>query len=68
MLLQQKYNKNYGQEDQYRAKIWLKNLKKANEHNAKYEKGEVTWKMAINEFSDKTEDEFKQTHHGIRMD
>lgn len=33
--------------------IFLKNKKRIDEHNAKFEKGEVTYKMNLNNFADK---------------
>ncbi|XP_049821369.1 cathepsin L-like proteinase [Aethina tumida] len=56
-----KHNKSYGaEEEQTRFKIFQESLKKVAEHNAKYEKGEVTFSMAINHMSDLTTEEMKQ--------
>ena len=52
-----KYHKfYYGEEDAFRMKIWLKNLKKVEKHN--YEKHSYT--MGTNKFSDWTEEEFNK--------
>lgn len=65
MYLQSKHNKNYsGDEEPKRKEIFQQNLQKIKEHNKKYEAGEVTFLMGVNQFSDLTEEEFKNTYTG----
>ncbi|KAG5867085.1 hypothetical protein JTB14_026116 [Gonioctena quinquepunctata] len=56
------HNKNYenGDEEASRRAIFEDNLKKIEEHNKKYDAGEVTWKMGINKFTDLTPEEMKK--------
>uniref|UniRef100_A0A1B6FW15 Cathepsin propeptide inhibitor domain-containing protein n=1 Tax=Cuerna arida TaxID=1464854 RepID=A0A1B6FW15_9HEMI len=62
-----KYNKVYAtpEEELKRRDIFLKNLKYVREHNEKYKRGEVSFEVGINEFSDMTNDEFNATHTGL---
>ncbi|KAL7736302.1 hypothetical protein ACLKA6_014780 [Drosophila palustris] len=54
-----KFEKSYdGEEDQKRRAIFEKSKAKIEEHNKKYDNGEVTWKMGINHLADLTEEEF----------
>ncbi|XP_034479523.1 protein CTLA-2-alpha [Drosophila innubila] len=54
-----KFEKSYdGEEDQMRRAIFAKSKAKIEEHNKKYDNGEVTWKMGINHLADLTEEEF----------
>lgn len=61
-----KFEKSYAdeEEDQHRKAIYFENAKTVEEHNKKFENGEVTWSMGINQFSDLTKIEFKQRHTG----
>lgn len=61
-----KFEKSYeGQdEEQQRKATYFENVKTMEEHNQKFEKGEVTWSMGINQFSDLTKEEFKNRHTG----
>ncbi|XP_072379839.1 cathepsin L-like proteinase [Diabrotica undecimpunctata] len=46
-------------EDAFRFEVFQKYLQKIEEHNARYEKGEVTWFMKVDRFSDWTEGEIR---------
>ncbi|XP_055856033.1 digestive cysteine proteinase 1-like [Episyrphus balteatus] len=48
------YNKNYPDpaEDLRHHDIYCEKLAAIEEHNAKYQKGEVTWEMGVNQFTD----------------
>ncbi|XP_065222098.1 uncharacterized protein LOC135846757 [Planococcus citri] len=46
------------EEEERRMKIYLDNEKKIAEHNERFEKGEETYEMGINKFSDLTDQEF----------
>merc|ERR1712055_934266 len=52
------YGKKYSslEEELHRMKIFQSNLKKIDDHNAT---SDVTWTMAVNQFADLTEEEFK---------
>ncbi|XP_037806105.1 protein CTLA-2-beta [Lucilia sericata] len=53
-----KFNKKYADdEDKMRRDIFVKSKVKIEEHNKKYENGDVSYKMAINHLSDCTADE-----------
>ncbi|EDW60556.1 protein CTLA-2-beta [Drosophila virilis] len=53
------HKKNYaGDEEQMRRSLYEKAKAKVEEHNKKFESGEVTWKMGINNMSDFTPDEY----------
>ncbi|RZB40822.1 cathepsin L [Asbolus verrucosus] len=45
-------------EEAKKLKVFQDNLAAIEEHNAKYEKGEVTYKKSINQFGDLTKEEF----------
>ncbi|XP_060520092.1 procathepsin L-like [Cylas formicarius] len=54
-----KHGKSYSLlENELRFQIFQENLNKIEEHNALYEKGEVSWKMGLNQFADLTAEEF----------
>ncbi|CAH1972534.1 unnamed protein product [Acanthoscelides obtectus] len=55
------------EEEQRRFKIFQNTLKTIEEHNKKYEAGEVTWQMGINQFADVTEEEMKKFHTGLLL-
>uniref|UniRef100_A0A6P7GJ74 Cathepsin L1-like n=1 Tax=Diabrotica virgifera virgifera TaxID=50390 RepID=A0A6P7GJ74_DIAVI len=55
-----KFNRHYGaKENEFRFKIFQKNLRDIEEHNAKYEKGEEQWTKGVNKFSDWTEEQLQ---------
>ncbi|XP_057652600.1 cathepsin L-like [Diorhabda carinulata] len=56
-----RYNKNYesSSEESVRFAIFNENVKRVNEHNAKYAAGKTTYTLAINEFADLTKEEFR---------
>ncbi|XP_050514055.1 cathepsin L-like proteinase [Diabrotica virgifera virgifera] len=56
-----KHSKNYNtfREEQIRFQVFSSNLLKIAEHNARYEKGEETYFMAVNRFADLTSEEYE---------
>ncbi|KAJ8665128.1 hypothetical protein QAD02_006790 [Eretmocerus hayati] len=54
-------------EEQLRMNIFVENHKKVAAHNAKYEKGLVTYKLAINKFSDMLPEEFAVKYTGAKF-
>lgn len=66
--LQMKYHKKYQNEteEKIHIEIFLKNKHKIEEHNEKHANGSVTFKMALNKFSDLTPDELKAQLNGIK--
>lgn len=61
-ISQSKYSKAYKDhaEEVHRLNIFVNNLEFISEHNQRYESGEVSYRMAINKFSDLTAQEFLQ--------
>lgn len=59
----QKHDKVYKSavEDRRRMKIYFESKKLVQAHNAKYENGQVTFKMGLNRFADWTNEEYKIT-------
>lgn len=57
------YKKKYERlgEGKFRLKIFSENLKKISKHNAKYERGEVSFKLGMNQFGDMMMAEFSDT-------
>lgn len=53
-FFQKNYDKTYSSvaEELKRAKIYLQNVKLVNEHNKRYENGEVGFSLAVNKFAD----------------
>lgn len=52
------YKRNFtATEEAERFEIFKRQVKEVEEHNKKFEKGEVSWTMGINQFSDRKEDE-----------
>lgn len=59
-IFKSQHGKTYNDdEDAKRFEIFKDNLKMIAEHNAKYEKGEVTYTMGINQFADMLPEERK---------
>lgn len=50
------------EEDAKRFEIFKVNLQRIVEHNDKFSRGEVTFTMGINQFTDKTPEEFRRYH------
>lgn len=59
--LQNIYQKSYedGDDDNARAKIFIYNREKIDRHNARFERGEVTYRMGVNKFTDMVADEIR---------
>nr|ABW24657.1 cathepsin L [Fasciola hepatica] len=54
------YNKEYnGADDEHRLNIWEQNVKHIEEHNLRHDRGLVTYKLGLNQFTDLTFEEFK---------
>lgn len=60
-LFQNEHKKNYetDKEDKERFEIFKATVQKIIEHNAKFDKGEVTFSMGLNHFADMHPEEFK---------
>ncbi|KAJ8665127.1 hypothetical protein QAD02_006789 [Eretmocerus hayati] len=54
-------------EEQLRMNIFMENYKMIAEHNAKYEKGLVTYELGINQFSDMLPEEFSEKYTGFKV-
>ncbi|XP_050518139.1 digestive cysteine proteinase 1-like [Diabrotica virgifera virgifera] len=55
------HNKEYTDEEEpRRLEIFKENLQKIEEHNKKFEAGEVTYQMGVNKFADLTSEEMSQ--------
>ncbi|XP_056633311.1 uncharacterized protein LOC130442924 [Diorhabda sublineata] len=55
------FSRQYGlKEEKVRFQIFINNLRKIEEHNAKYDKGEVSYYMRVNKFADWTKEEFSE--------
>nr|XP_023021655.1 crustapain-like [Leptinotarsa decemlineata] len=65
-----KFNKVYNtpEEEVRRFEIFKDNLNHVREHQKKYDAGEVTYSLGINDFSDLTTEEFKIRYTGLRTD
>lgn len=63
-----KYKKHYNNkaEQDSRMEIFVKNKQMIAEHNAKYEKGLVSYKLELNEYGDMPHREFVSTLNGFR--
>ena len=58
------FGRSYGTFDDHMGKFdaFKVNYRSVKKHNSKFEKGEVTWKKAINQFSDMTQEEFEDMY------
>nr|AYV99597.1 venom polypeptide [Dolopus genitalis] len=58
------YKRQYpnAEEEAYRRGIFTIAMENIRDHNKKFDKGEVTWKMGVNNFTDLTQNEFASTH------
>ncbi|XP_065204943.1 procathepsin L-like [Planococcus citri] len=58
------FNKMYesAEHDQKRMKIYMHNLERIAKHNEHYDKGEVTYKLGVNQFVDMTSEEFEKLY------
>ncbi|KAL3882312.1 hypothetical protein ACJMK2_028670 [Sinanodonta woodiana] len=65
-LFKTKHNKQYGstEEEAYRQSVFIENMKKIEIHNEKYKKGETSFWLGMNHFSDLKAEEFKMLHSG----
>ena len=62
---QRDFSKSYSNKDYAQRKvIFQENLQKISEHNEKYARGEVSYTMGINEFTDMTVEEFEAFANG----
>lgn len=58
---QKTYNKEYtAEEEPKRFEIFQQKLRDIENHNKKFDAGEVTYSIGINEFSDLTREEFRK--------
>lgn len=66
--LQLKFHKSYHneQEEQVRLQIYLEKKQFVEEHNQRFQKGEVSFKLGINQFSDMLAHEVTQKMNGFR--
>ncbi|XP_030745268.1 cathepsin L-like proteinase [Sitophilus oryzae] len=63
-----KFNKSYDseEEEQKRYQIFQDNYDKVVEHNKKFEAGEESSSLAINQFSDQSQEEFSKKSTGLK--
>ncbi|XP_045616611.1 digestive cysteine proteinase 1 [Procambarus clarkii] len=54
------------EEEQYRRSVFDRNLQYVKEHNEKFEKGESTFNLAMNQFGDMTNEEFNAVMKGYK--
>lgn len=52
-------------EEKLRKKIFMENKNKVAEHNQKYERGEVPFKLNLNKYSDMPADELRRVMNGF---
>ncbi|MCE2196779.1 hypothetical protein GQ599_09565 [Streptococcus thermophilus] len=65
-----KHNRKFvdAEEELYRQKVFEENLKYVVEFNEKFERGEVTFNLAMNQFGDMTNEEFNAVMKGYKRD
>lgn len=65
-----RHSKTYASEEEenFRMMIFKDTLIQINEHNARYARGEVTYDMGVNEYSDLHLHEFVEKFNGLRKD
>ncbi|XP_028139912.1 cathepsin L-like proteinase [Diabrotica virgifera virgifera] len=58
------FSRNYEtpNEEQHRRGIFVNTLNTVKAHNAKFERGEVSYSLGINQFADLTQDEFENRY------
>lgn len=66
---QRKYGKIYknAEDEAIHKAIYLRNMREIETHNIHYRKGELPYWKEENEFTDLTEDEFRQYYRSIRV-
>lgn len=66
--MQQTHSKVYRNliEDKLRFAIFKSNIQKISEHNARFDKGEESYTLAINQFADLTSEEFIKMYLGYK--
>ncbi|XP_046978128.1 cathepsin L-like [Vanessa cardui] len=52
-------------EEKFRLKIYAENKLKVEEHNRRFERGEVTYRLGVNKYADKLHHEFVHTMNGF---
>lgn len=63
LLIKVLFKRDFGEEeDQARFAVFKKNVGLVEEHNAKYDRGESSYTLGINEFSDRHSHELKHLH------
>jgi cathepsin L len=55
-------------EDERRMKIWLENLLHIENHNAKYESGDISYNLKMNIFGDMSNEEFRKERNGYNYE
>jgi len=62
------YSRRQGlQEEYFRKKIWLNNKEKIERHNQQFDKGLVTYSLAMNKFGDMLSHEFASMMNGLKV-
>lgn len=54
-------------EEKLRYQIFKDNLAVIEEHNARYDNGEESYDMGVNQFTDLTDEEFKETYLSYKL-